>query len=61
MFKMKNKEVRFCPKCGSENVVLEGSMIEFSSGAVVCKDCEFKDIAFPIKEKIIKQKSGEKK
>ncbi|HLF53593.1 MAG TPA: hypothetical protein VI544_00255 [Candidatus Nanoarchaeia archaeon] len=46
---------KFCPKCESENVVVEGSMIEFSGGAMVCKDCGYKDVNFPQKEKIIKE------
>jgi len=47
-------EKKFCPKCRSENVVIEGSMIEFSSGAMFCKNCGFKDVIFPTKEEIIK-------
>jgi len=54
-------EIRFCPKCGSEDVVLEGSMIEFSAGAMLCKKCGFKDTVFPIKEKLENKIKSDKK
>jgi transcription elongation factor Elf1 len=44
-------DIKFCPKCGSEDVVIDGTAIEFSAGAMLCKNCGFRDIVFPIKVK----------
>ena len=46
---------KFCPKCRSEDVAFDG-LIEASGGAMVCKNCGYKNINFPIKEKITKLK-----
>ena len=47
--------IKFCPKCKSENVALDGSLIVANPGAMFCKDCGFREINFPEKEKIKKQ------
>jgi uncharacterized protein YbaR (Trm112 family) len=45
---------KFCPMCRSEDVAFDGSMIEASGGAMVCKKCGYRGLVFPIKEKITK-------
>ena len=52
---------KFCPKCKSENVVVDGSSIEFSGGAMMCNNCGFRDTNFPEREKIVKLNKKSKK
>ena len=49
---------KFCPKCKSENVAVDGASIEFSAGAMICKECGYRDTIFPEKE--IKDKKSNK-
>ncbi|HLC53472.1 MAG TPA: hypothetical protein VJK03_02920 [Candidatus Nanoarchaeia archaeon] len=37
----------FCPACGSKNVTGDGAFIGINAGAMICKDCGNRDIAFP--------------
>lgn len=59
IFKMAAKS--FCPKCGSENVAVDGASIEFSGGAMLCKDCGNRETVFPTKEKLTKTDKKSKK
>lgn len=52
--------IKFCPRCRSENVAVDGASIEFSGGAMLCKDCGNREIAFPEKDKITKLKKVKK-
>jgi transcription elongation factor Elf1 len=54
-----NSEINFCPRCGSEDVALDGSLIEGSTTAMICKNCGYRNVNFPVKEKI-KQKKRNK-
>lgn len=40
----KEKEVQFCPNCGSENIKL---VIGGQAGQYECKDCKFRGAIFP--------------
>ena len=53
--KLEKKGTRFCPQCRSEDVVLEGKLIETGS-SWLCKSCGYGSYNFPIKVKIIKNK-----
>ncbi len=51
--------IKFCPNCKSENVAIDGALIEVSAGAMVCKDCGYRDINFPEKVTTTKTKKSE--
>ena len=58
IFKMAAKS--FCPKCRSENVTMDGASIEFSGGAMLCKDCGNRETIFPTKKLTKKNKKSKK-
>ncbi len=40
---------KFCPKCNSSNVIIDGSLVKAFNGAMICQDCGYKDTVFPEK------------
>ena len=56
-------EIRFCPKCKSEDVRSEISFTIIFGGPQnwICNNCGFRNIEFPIKTKLKKNVSLKKK
>ena len=44
--------IKVCPQCGSEDVIGDGSLIELSQNASICRKCGFKGLIFPEKTKL---------
>jgi len=47
---------QFCPQCGSEDVVIDGSLVEAYIGSKLCKSCGYKNFNFPERTKLRKKR-----